>query len=381
MNVKVALILGALCTNSLLLAQTQYTDDDEPTALEEEIRWLVNRGRFDSNRENIVRSTAYADVPVNSPPLAIHHGITLACRHHSEDMARNNKFQHATVPGSAYYDPVTQPNPWDRMKAEGYNWNSAAENIAAGYSSAEAAYIGWWNSEGHRRNMYNSGHREIGNGYFFLSGSSYSRYYTMGLGRSGSTHFFTDTIFADTDQDGRYDQGEGRPNIRIHLRIANADHIHYDISTTSGSFAIPIQTIADGARVEVHLTNSGATPVSLSVPRNYDEFSESTLAPQEILLIGTFIQPSTATNVGFRNLTPPAPPQIPPHLAVTSESGQLHLRWQSIAGQLYQVQWTEDGFTWTPLSTPRTGTGGELSVTDSLLAPAFPYRFYRVTVE
>jgi uncharacterized protein YkwD len=149
MNDKAASILVGLCLGAVptLFAQTEYTTDGEPTPLEEEIRWLVNRGRFDTSRENTLRATAYTDVPDTSPPLALHHAITLACRHHSEDMARNNKFQHATIPGSAYYDPVTQPDPWDRMKAEGYNWNSAAENIAAGYGSAEAAYVGWWHSE------------------------------------------------------------------------------------------------------------------------------------------------------------------------------------------------------------------------------------------
>ena len=29
------------------------------------------------------------------------------------------------------------------MQAEGYSWNNAGENIAAGYSGAEATYVGW----------------------------------------------------------------------------------------------------------------------------------------------------------------------------------------------------------------------------------------------
>jgi hypothetical protein len=229
--------------------------------------------------------------------------------------------------------------------------------------------------------MYNSSHREIGNGYFFGSGSAYGRYYTMDLGRSGTTHFFTDTLFEDADRDGRYDQGEARPALQIHLHIGNTVHSHYDVSTAAGSFAIPIQTIADGALVKVFLTNPGSSPVSLSVPRDYDNYLQLTLAPQEVLLIGTFTQPSTALNVGFRNLTPPAPPQISPLLAVTSEPGRVHLRWQSEPGNQYQVRWTQDWSTWTPLSAPLTGTGGELTVTDTLPTPPAPHRFYRVAVD
>src|SRR5437870_2000382 len=151
-------------------AQSLYSADGTPTGLEEEIRWQVNRGRFDTASENLTRGTAYTNVPASSGPLAPNQDITMAARHQSEDMAKANLFQHATVPGSLYYDPTNQPNPWDRMFAEGYSWNNAGENIAAGYTSAEAVYATWWNSStGHRANMYNSALREIGIGYYYWS--------------------------------------------------------------------------------------------------------------------------------------------------------------------------------------------------------------------
>ena len=161
---------GFLCCSA---APAQYTADGTPAGLEEEIRWRVNRGRFDTASENQIRGTAYTDVPASTGPLAPNQSLMLAARHQSEDMAKQNLFQHATVPGSAYYNPTNQPNPWDRMQAEGYSWNYAGENIAAGYSGAEAAYVGWWNSTGHRQNMYNSALREIGDGYFYWSASTY----------------------------------------------------------------------------------------------------------------------------------------------------------------------------------------------------------------
>ena len=41
----------------------QYTGDGIPSGIEEEIRWLVNRGRFDSAAENATQETAYSDIP------------------------------------------------------------------------------------------------------------------------------------------------------------------------------------------------------------------------------------------------------------------------------------------------------------------------------
>src|SRR5580765_1023774 len=195
-------VTGALGWSQVGTAQTPYVLDGTPTGAEEEIRWRVNRGRFDTASENQIRSTSYTDVPASTGPLAPNQSLALASRHQSEDMAKHNIFQHTTVTNSAYYNWITQPNPWDRMTAEGYSWNSAGENIAAGYSGSEAVYVGWWNSRGHRENMFNSGFREIGCGYFYWAASSFHAYYTMDLGSSGSTRFFTDTLFNDANGNG-----------------------------------------------------------------------------------------------------------------------------------------------------------------------------------
>ncbi len=138
-SISLALVLLGLTTAR---AQTEYTADGSPTGLEEQIRWLVNRGRFDSASENRTRGTAYADVPASAGPLAPNQSLTQAARHQSQDMATKNLLQHATVPGSAYYNATTEPNPGDRMAAEGYSWNIAAENIAGGLAlSLKAAPV------------------------------------------------------------------------------------------------------------------------------------------------------------------------------------------------------------------------------------------------
>lgn len=361
-------------------AQTAYVADGVPTGLEEEIRWRVNRGRFDSTSENQTRGTSYADIPATAGPLAPSQSLTLAARHQSEDMARNNVFQHATVTGSAYYDPVTQPNPWDRMKAEGYSWNAAAENIAAGYAGAEAAYVGWWNSTGHRLNMYNSSLREIGDGYYYFSSSSYHSYYTMDLGSSGNHSFFTDTIFLDANGNGLYDQNEGVGGVTVTLLVAGRLFDSWDMSSVVGSFAVPIQTIPGGSSVQVIFSNSTPGSVNVSIPRDYHNFTAIALAAGASRVVGTFTQPSTPRNFGLRNLAPPLLSSGAPRITITPSSGSLVLAWPTENGVSYQTQWTTNFSTWYNLgSGVQLGTGVPLSCSDGIVAGPCQ-RFYRLLI-
>jgi hypothetical protein len=362
-------------------AQTEYTTDGTPTGLEEEIRWRVNRGRFDTASENLARGTSYTDVPASAGPLAPHQGLTLASRHHSEDMAKKNLFQHATVPGSAYYNATTQPDPWDRMVAEGYSWNSAGENIAAGYSGAEAAYVGWWNSTGHRVNMYNAGFREIGNGYYYWSSSSYGRYYTMDLGSSGSSRFFTDTLFRDANANAVYDQGEGVSNVCVRLLVAGRAHTSFDRSSMVGSFALSIQSIAAGSAVEVVLSNTASSQVTLTIPRNYQTFTSVTLAARESRTFGSFIQPAGSRNVGLRDVVPTAPPIVPPPLFFTRSAPDFLLRWLSATNLEYLPQRSTNLLAWSDLTTNYlAGTGSNMTWREVAPPPTRRQSFYRLQV-
>ena len=360
-------------------AQSQYTLDGSPSGFEEEIRWRLNRGRFDTASENLARGTAYTDVPASTGPLAPSQDITQAARHQSEDMAKANLFQHPTVPGSLYYNPLTQPNPWDRMNAEGYSWNAAAENIAAGYVGAESVYVAWWNSTGHRENMYNAALREIGNGTYNWSASTYQNYYTMDLGSSANNCFFTDTLFQDLNGDGIYQPSEAVSGVVIQLRVGGSALAFYDVSGSVGSFAVPIQSIASGATVQVVLSNTTPGTVTLSVPRDYRTYSTVSLAAGQSRVYGTFVQPSTTRNMGLRDVTPTTAQLVPAPLSLASTGRNMVLSWSSSLGLLYQPQWTTDFITWTPLTnTFLNGTGTNLNCIDGM-NPGVP-RFYRLLI-
>jgi hypothetical protein len=98
--------------------------------------------------------------------------LNRAAQKHTENMIRYNFFSHTGQDGSS---------PTDRVKAEGLNVG-AGENIAAGYSTAEAVFDGWWNSSGHRTNMENCNYTHVGIGYANKSSintnATYSDYWT-----------------------------------------------------------------------------------------------------------------------------------------------------------------------------------------------------------
>ncbi|MBN1249148.1 MAG: CAP domain-containing protein [Anaerolineae bacterium] len=108
------------------------------------------------------------------PALAISPQLTQAAQDHSTDMAINDYFSHYSLDGRT---------PWDRIRATGYSYARAAENIAAGYNSPASVVAGWMNSDGHRANILNCALTEIGVGYTYLSpdiGSvNYHHYWTQ----------------------------------------------------------------------------------------------------------------------------------------------------------------------------------------------------------
>ncbi len=92
---------------------------------------------------------------------------TISSRKHSEDMMIKNYFDHTNKDNKS---------PFDRMEAEGIDYKSAGENIAAGQSSAIYAHHAWMNSLGHRKNILGD-YKYIGVGVIF--GGHYNIYYTQ----------------------------------------------------------------------------------------------------------------------------------------------------------------------------------------------------------
>jgi uncharacterized YkwD family protein len=101
-------------------------------------------------------------------PLMIDSKLCMIARKKSLDMKEKNYFSHQSP---------TYGSPFDMLKQFGVSYRTAGENIAAGYSTAQAVVNGWMNSQGHRRNILNPAFTHIGVGY--VTGGSYGTYWTQ----------------------------------------------------------------------------------------------------------------------------------------------------------------------------------------------------------
>ena len=101
-------------------------------------------------------------------PLSYSSELEAVAYAHSKDMAQNNYFSHTNLSGQS---------PFDRIKAAGISYRSAAENIAAGQKTPQEVVSAWMNSAGHRANILNSSVTKMGVGIY--SGGSYGVYWTQ----------------------------------------------------------------------------------------------------------------------------------------------------------------------------------------------------------
>ncbi|OJE49166.1 serine protease [Bacillus proteolyticus] len=90
------------------------------------------------------------------PALKIDTELSKVARIKSEDMQKNNYFDH---------NSPTYGSPFDMMKKFGISYTSAGENIAQGQRTPEEVVQAWMNSAGHRANILNNSFTHIGVGY------------------------------------------------------------------------------------------------------------------------------------------------------------------------------------------------------------------------
>jgi uncharacterized protein YkwD len=77
-------------------------------------------------------------------PVSYSKTLEQVAQRHGSDMVRNGFFSHSGSNGSGL---------GDRLRAGGYSYCFAAENIAKGQTSLGAVMTSWANSKGHRKNM------------------------------------------------------------------------------------------------------------------------------------------------------------------------------------------------------------------------------------
>ena len=87
------------------------------------------------------------------PPLGVDDQLTAAARAKLFDMLKRDYFAHRSPDGR---------QPWTFIKAAGYRFRAAAENLAKGYDSETELQRDWMRSKGHRANILNPRFTEVG---------------------------------------------------------------------------------------------------------------------------------------------------------------------------------------------------------------------------
>ena len=86
-------------------------------------------------------------------PLTMHGSLSQAAANKASDMFSKNYWAHNSPDGTA---------PWAFIRAAGYNYVYAGENLARGFNNASDVVNAWMASSEHRKNMLSSNYQNVG---------------------------------------------------------------------------------------------------------------------------------------------------------------------------------------------------------------------------
>src|SRR3989344_2209100 len=87
-------------------------------------------------------------------PLVLNDKLSDAARRKAADMFQKNYWSH--------FSPDGATSPWGFIRAAGYNYMYAGENLAKGFTDAGSIVNAWMNSSTHRENILSSRFKEVG---------------------------------------------------------------------------------------------------------------------------------------------------------------------------------------------------------------------------
>lgn len=103
--------------------------------------------------EELVQDTNAERVKQGLSPLVLDTVLSEAAQKKAEDMFAKNYWAHFAPDGGT---------PWGFIKASGYEYIYAGENLARGFTTADAAVAAWMASPSHRENMLSRNYTDVG---------------------------------------------------------------------------------------------------------------------------------------------------------------------------------------------------------------------------
>ena len=133
-----------------LLASLQATRKEIASLAEVEKLNADNKAWCTSAMKSFATVVNYERTVIGLRALRIEEKLSEAATGHSSDMASKGFFAHES--------PVpNKKTPWDRAALVQFDGNASGENIFMGSTDFQAAYNGWFGSDGHRFIMFSEG--------------------------------------------------------------------------------------------------------------------------------------------------------------------------------------------------------------------------------
>lgn len=108
------------------------------------------------SEQELLADTNRARAANGQSPLKLNTQLIQAAQAKANDMALRNYWSHDTPAGNP---------PWVFVSAANYQYDKIGENLAAGFSDAQATINGWMSSPEHRANMLDNEYQDVGFGF------------------------------------------------------------------------------------------------------------------------------------------------------------------------------------------------------------------------
>lgn len=200
--------------------------------------------------EAVVRADFMTYSPV--PPLSFDANLLSSARRHSEDMAQNGFQDHDSSDGTPFDE---------RIDEAGYDWSYISENVFAYANSVahcHAAFmIDWGNPEpGHRHAILDVDGQKRDIGIAIVEDPAHKAVgplvVTQDFGMpmkppADAARFIVGVAYADENENGSYDPGEGLEG----LKIVPERGAYHAITSKSGGFSVPISKEPGVVKVQI----------------------------------------------------------------------------------------------------------------------------------
>jgi len=173
-------------------------------------------------------------------PLVLNDKLSDAARRKAADMFQKNYWSH--------FSPDGATSPWGFIRAAGYNYMYAGENLAKGFTDAGSIVNAWMNSSTHRENILSSRFKEVG---FAISPGSLQNEETV----------LVVEMFGASPQ-----SIASVPRIATAQESIQAESLALPTSTPQMPTSTPQKTqIANNPKIDTGITSRAASTVGLSI--------------------------------------------------------------------------------------------------------------------